>query len=80
MSFFSDNYNALISVNINDFQITNSTKNHSQNHSFENHVSSICNKASQKLHALTRIVSYMNFSKRKALMKTFAYPSLTTAR
>ena len=86
MSFFSDNYNALISVNINDFQITNSTKKKilrikfDSKLSFENHVSSICNKASQKLHALTRIVSYMNFSKRKALMKTFAYPSLTTAR
>ena len=39
--------------------------------SFENHVSSLCKNASQKLHALTRIVNYMNLSKRKALMKTF---------
>ena len=39
---------------------------------FENHVSSLCRKASQKLHALNRLVNYMNLSKQKALMKTFA--------
>ena len=69
--------NALTSVNINGFQITNSTeekllgiKFHSI-FSFENHVSSLCKKASQKLHALTRIANYMNLSKQKALVKTF---------
>ena len=30
--------------------------------SFENHVSSLCKKESQKLHALTKIVNYMNLS------------------
>ena len=69
--------NALTSVNINGFQITNSTEEKLLGikfrsiFSFENHVSSLCKKASQKLHALTRIVNYMNLSKRKALMKTF---------
>ena len=69
--------NALTSVNINGFQITSSTEEKllgikfDSKLSFENHVSSLCKKASQKLHALTRIVNYMNLSKRKALMKTF---------
>ena len=39
--------------------------------SFENHVSSFCKKASQKLHELARIVNYMDLSKRKSLMKAF---------
>ena len=70
--------NALTSVSINGFQITNSTEEKllgikfDTKLSFENHVASLYKKASQKLHALTRIVDYMNLSKRKALMKTFA--------
>ena len=61
--------NTLTSVNINGFQITNSTEKKllgikfDSKLSFENHVSSLCKKASQKLHALTRIVNYMNLSK-----------------
>ena len=39
--------------------------------SFENHVSSLCKKASQKLHALARIVNFMDLGKRKSLMKAF---------
>ena len=67
----------LTSVNINGFRITSSTKEKflgikfDSKRSFENHVSSLCKKASQKMHALTRIVKYMNLSKRKGLMKTF---------
>ena len=38
---------------------------------FENHASSLFKKASQKLHALTKIENYMDLSKRKCLMKTF---------
>ena len=74
----------LTSVNINGFQITNSTVekllgiNFDGKLSFENHVPSLCKKASQKLHALIRTVNYMNLSKRKALTKLL-YPSLTTA-
>ena len=69
--------NALTSVNINGFQITKSTEEKllgikfGSKLSFENHVSSLCKKASQKLHALTRIVNYMNLYKREALMKAF---------
>ena len=69
--------NALTSVNINGVQITNSTEEKllgikfDSKLSFENHGSSLCKKASQILHALTRIANYMNLSKRKALMKTF---------
>ena len=65
------------SVNINGFQITNRTEEKllgfkfDSKLSFENHVSSLCKKASQKLHTLTRIVNYMNLSKQKAFMKKF---------
>ena len=68
---------ALTSVNINGFQVISSTEKKVQGIKFdsellfENHVSSLCKKASQKLYALIRIVNYMNFSKRKTLMKTF---------
>ena len=39
--------------------------------SFEHHVSSLCKKASQKLHALARVVNFMDLAKRKSLMKVF---------
>ena len=39
--------------------------------SFENHVSSLCKKTSQKLHALARVVNFMDLAKRKSLMKAF---------
>ena len=61
--------NALTSVNINGFQIKNSTDEKllgikfDSKLSFENHASSLCNKVSQKLHALTRIVNHMNLTK-----------------
>ena len=38
---------------------------------FNSHVSKICDKASQKLHALSRVSSFMNFTKRKVLMLAF---------
>ena len=41
------------------------------NLTFENHISSICKKASQKLNALARIAPYMNTQKRRAIMKSF---------
>ena len=56
--------NALTSVNINGFQIRNSTEEKllgvklGSKLSFEVSVSSLCKKASQKVHALTRIVNY----------------------
>ena len=39
--------------------------------SFENSVSSLCKKARQKLHALARVVNFMDLAKRKSLMKAF---------
>ena len=39
--------------------------------SFENHVSSLCKKASQKLHALARVVNFMDLAKCKGLIKPF---------
>ena len=39
--------------------------------SFDQHVSSICRKASKKLHALGRIATFMSFNKRRTLMKAF---------
>ena len=41
------------------------------NLTFENHISSICKKASQKLNALARIASYMKIQKRRTIMKSF---------
>ena len=38
---------------------------------FEKHITDICNKASQKIHILSKITSYMLLNKRRLLMKTF---------
>ena len=39
--------------------------------SFENHISNLCKKASQKLNALARIALYMCLEKRKTVMKAY---------
>ena len=41
------------------------------NLSFDSHISSICNKASQKFHALGRIAPYMNTKKQRKIVKSF---------
>ena len=62
---------------IEDFTIENSTKEKllgvkfDSNLSYEGHVTSLCKKASQKLHALARISHYMDLNKRRSLMKAF---------
>ena len=67
--------NTAVSANIEEFVINNSNKEKlfgikiGTNLSSENKVSSLCKKASQKLHALARIVNYMDLSKCKFLMK-----------
>ena len=38
---------------------------------FEEHLSKVCDKASQKLNALARISSYMNINQRKCIMRAF---------
>ena len=39
--------------------------------SFNEHVSGLCKKASQKLHALARVSKYMNTDKLRLIMKAF---------
>ena len=39
--------------------------------SFEHHITSLCKKANQKFYALARIVHFMDFEKRRSLMKAF---------
>ena len=62
---------------IEDFSIKNSTEEKllgvkfDSNLSFENHVTSLCKKASQKLHALAGISRYMDLNKLTNLMKAF---------
>ena len=74
--------NSTVSANIEEFVINNSNEEKllgikiGNKLSFGNHFSSLCKKASQKLHALTRIVNYMDFSKRKCLMKPFVTSQL----
>ena len=62
---------------IEDFNIKNGTEekllgvNFDSNLSFGSHITSLCKKASQKLHALARISHYMDLNKRRNLMKAF---------
>ena len=66
-----------INVSIGDVSLTTSTTETllgiiiDLELSFDQHFSSICNKACKKLHALGRIPGYMSFEKRRTLMKTF---------
>ena len=46
---------------------------------FEEHISSICKKASAKLNALARISPYIDEGKRWLIMNACSIPSLTTA-
>ena len=43
-----------------------------KNLDLKSHVNAICKKAGQKLNALARISSYMNFEKLRIMMNTFA--------
>ena len=66
--------NTNISVNADGYQIVNSHKEIllgvtiDNKLSFTEHISRMCQKASQKLHALTRISRYMNTDKRRIIM------------
>ena len=67
-----------VSANINEFEIESSIKelllgiSIDTTLSFEHHITSLCKKASQKLHVHARIAHYMDFKKRRSLMKAFA--------
>ena len=62
---------------IEDFSIKNITEEKllevkfDWNISFENHVTSLCKKGNQKLHAFVKISHYMVLDKRRNVMKTF---------
>ena len=62
---------------INDVVLTSSVEERllgitlNSERKFEKHVKGICNKASQKVHVLSRITSCMSLNKRILLMKTF---------
>ena len=66
-----------ISVNVDGYQITNSKSEKllgitiDSKLSFDEHVSGLCKKASNKLHALARISNYMNTDKLRVIMKAF---------
>ena len=63
-------------MTINDVVLTSSVEKlpgitlHSEL-KFEKHIAGVCNKASQKIHVLSRISRYMLLNKRGLLMKTF---------
>ena len=79
----SDKYHLLVtgnyevSASINEFEIEIGKKEKllrisiDTTLSFEHHITSLCKKASQKLHALARIAHYMDFEKRRSVMKAF---------
>ena len=48
--------------------------------SFEHNIASLCKKASQKLYALARIAHYMDFEKRRSLMKAFVISQFNCCR
>ena len=62
---------------IEDFSIKNSTEEKllgvkfDSNLSFESHITSLCKKVSQKLHAVARISHYMDLNKRRKQMIAF---------
>ena len=64
-------------VKVEDFDILNSTNKKllgitiDNKLSFDEHVGLLCNKASQKLHALSRISHYMDIKQRQLIMKSF---------
>ena len=67
----------LVSINIDGRNVTNKKEQKllsikfDSSLSFEGHITNICRKASQTLHALARIVNHMDLPKRKILMKAF---------
>ena len=69
--------NEIVNVHIGEAQIEESDEEKllgidlDKKLSFKKHVRTLCKKASQKLHALTRISVYMEPDKLKLLMKTF---------
>ena len=66
-----------VSINIDENNVENKKEQKLLGIKFDSsisskgHITSLSKKASQKLHALARIVNYMDLPKRKVLMKAF---------
>ena len=66
-----------IMVRVGEYEVTNSKSQKllgvtiDNRLTFDDHVTSICTKASQKLHALSRVSSFMTLGQRKIIMKSF---------
>ena len=66
-----------VKIKIENFDITNSKSEKLLEVKFDNklffddHISELCKKASRKIHALSRVASYMNISKKCILMNAF---------
>ena len=66
--------NNTVKITNSNFDITNSKSEKllgvkfDHKLSFEDHISELCKKTSRKIHALSRVASYMNISKRRILM------------
>ena len=66
-------------IEVQDFKIFNSNCekllgiNIDNTLSFDNHVAELCRKASQKLHALSRISHFMSIQQRQIIMKSFMH-------
>ena len=85
----ADKFHLLVSTNntvkmkIGNFDITNSKSEKllgvkfDHKRSFDDHISELCKKASRKIHALSRVASYMNISKKRILMNAFFKPQFS---
>ena len=66
-----------IRFNVRNENISNSSNQKllgvcfNSNFRFDDHVASLCKKASQKLNALTKVAQYMNLAQRRSIMKAF---------
>ena len=69
--------NNTVKIIIGNFDITNSKSEKilrvKFNHQlpFDDHISELCKKVSTNIHALSKVASYMNISKRQILMNIF---------
>ena len=66
-----------LSMKVDKFELSNTTNQKllgvtiDSRLTFKPHVTNLCNKASQKLHALSRVIKYMSFRQRKIIMHSF---------
>ena len=69
--------NKTVKIKIWSFDVTNSKSEEllgvkfDHRLSFDDHISELSKKASRKIHALSKVASYMNISKRYILMNAF---------